>query len=635
VNPDTRSTAALITLVALATLAVVPADADPPAVRVNPLRDAFYGDLHLHTSYSFDAYLGGIPNVDPDAAYRFAKGESITYLGGPIRRREPLDFLAVTDHAESIGVINELEDPTSPVSRSEVGKAFARVVAAMRGPDGRLDTERLEGQARLASELYDLSQVYAFGRKNRLPQNVRRESAAAWTREIEFANRNYEPGKFTTFIAYEWSATPYGSNLHRNVIFKGSSAPYPFSTLDSRDPEDLWDWLDAIRKKGYEAIAIPHNGNASNGLMYSWFDSTGGAIDRNYAQRRQTHEPVSEISQHKGQSETHPLLSPRDEFANFEIYDYLADARSGERSTQGSYLRDALSRGLVMQKDLGLNPFKYGFVGASDLHSGLSVSAQEDYSGSYYTANMGGGKPSKAAAASALGQSGERVEPMISTTSGSLTGVWAENNTRESIYAALQRRETFATSGPRLKFRFFGGWEFNDSLMLQKDWVHSAYAHGVPMGGDLPRAPAKAQTPTLAIDAVKDPNGANLDRIQIVKVWEHDGQQNEKVFDVAWAGQRSRNPKTGKLPPIGTTVDLGSGRYTNDIGVVELKAVWRDPEFDGRHLAAYYVRVLEIPTPRWSTLLAIEKGLPLPNEVAATVQQRGWSSPIWYTPPAH
>jgi hypothetical protein len=186
-----------------------------------------------------------------------------------------------------------------------------------------------------------------------------------------------------------------------------------------------------------------------------------------------------------------------------------------------------------------------------------------------------------------------------------------------------------------LKFRFFGGWEFNDSLMLQKDWVHSAYAHGVPMGGDLPRAPAKAQTPTLAIDAVKDPNGANLDRIQIVKVWEHDGQQNEKVFDVAWAGQRSRNPKTGKLPPIGTTVDLGSGRYTNDIGVVELKAVWRDPEFDGRHLAAYYVRVLEIPTPRWSTLLAIEKGLPLPNEVAATVQQRGWSSPIWYTPPAH
>jgi Protein of unknown function (DUF3604) len=287
----------------------------------------------------------------------------------------------------------------------------------------------------------------------------------------------------------------------------------------------------------------------------------------------------------------------------------------------------------VMQKDLGVNPFKYGFVGASDLHSGLSVGAQEDYSGSYYTANIGGGKPDKAAAASALGEAGERVEPMIGTTSGSLTGVWAESNTRESIYAAFLRRETFATSGTRLRVRFFGGWEFKDSLFQDRDWLRLAYASGVPMGGDLPRAKVETKAPTFAVYAVKDPNGAKLDRIQIIKVWEEHGKQKENVFEVAWAGQRALGPKTGKLPAIGSTVDLATGRYTNDIGAVELKAVWRDPDFDRRRFAAYYVRVLEIPTPRWSTLLAIENGLPLPKDAAATVQQRGWSSPIWYTPP--
>ena len=287
-----------------------------------------------------------------------------------------------------------------------------------------------------------------------------------------------------------------------------------------------------------------------------------------------------------------------------------------------------------MQHNVGVNPFKYGFVGASDLHSGLSVSAQEDYGGSYYTANIGGGRSTKAQAASALGEGGARVEPILGTNSGSLTGVWAESNTRESIYDALRRRETFATSGTRLKFRFFGGWEFGKGLLEEKDWIRTAYKQGVPMGGDLPSAPVDAKTPTFAIWALKDPNRGNLDRVQIIKVWAKDGKQKEKVFDVAWAGHRSADPKTGKLPAVGDTVDLKSGKYTNDIGTAELKAVWKDPQFDPRCFAAYYLRVLEIPTPRWSTLLAIQVGLPLPQAAAPKIQQRGWSSPIWYTPPS-
>jgi hypothetical protein len=632
-NPRHSSRFVSVILNIVAVLFALPAFADPLGVMSNPLREAYYGDLHLHTSYSLDAYFGGLPPVDPDEAYRFAQGQVVNYLGEPVQRREALDFMAVTDHAESLGVVNELDDPDSAVSRSEMGKAFLAIMARMRGPDGRLDTELLVDQPKLAAELWNLEQVWGFGRKNNLPEDLRRVSATAWAREIEFANRNYQPGKFTTFVAYEWTPTPYGANLHRNVIFRGDAAPYPFAAQDSTDPEDLWDWMDAIRQQGFEAIAIPHNGNASNGLMYNWIDSSGGSLDRRYAEARQAHEPVSEIMQRKGQSETHPLLSPNDEFADFEIFDYLADAWSGQRQVKGSYLRDALSRGLVLQRQLGVNPFKYGFVGASDLHGGLSVSAQEDYAGNSYLVNLGGGKPAKAEAASILDVNSQRVEATLGTTTGSLTGVWAESNTRESIYAALSRRETFATSGTRLRFRFFGSWAFDNALLLEPDWVSTAYSQGVPMGGDLPQAPAEVATPTFALWVLKDPNGANLDRAQIIKVWEVDGEQREKVFEVAWAGDRQPDPATGKLPPLGDSVDLNTGTVSQDIGAVELRAVWQDPEFDPHRFAAYYLRVLEIPTPRWSTLLAIQNGLPLPGDAPALIQQRGWSSPIWYAPP--
>lgn len=618
-----------------AVLVVLPAFAEAPSVKVNPLRKAFYGDLHLHTSYSFDAYLGGTTRVGPDEAYRFAKGEVVDYMGQPMRRREPLDFLAVTDHAESLGVLTGLDDPTSVVSGSELGRIVRSILAAMMGPDGLYDMERLAGRPDLLELMNARSQDYAWGLKNKLPADLKPAVAAAWAREIEFANRNYEPGRFTTFIAYEWTAAAYGANLHRNVIFRGDAASDPFTSFDSRYAEDLWAWLDAIRKQGFEALAIPHNANASDGLMYDWLDSGAGYLDRAYAEERQSNEPLSEIAQNKGASETHPLLSPSDEFANHEIFDYLAEDRRRDSRPRGSYLRDALSRGLVLQRQLGVNPFKYGFVGASDLHGGLSVSAQADYGGSYYAPNIGRGRPAQAVAASILGDRGGRVEPTRLTTSGSLTGVWAESNTRESIYDALRRREAFATSGTRLRFRFFGGWDFGTAMLNEPDWVRSAYRRGVPMGGDLPRSPADIRAPTFAVWALKDPDGGNLDRVQIVKVWEEDRQQREKVFEVVWAGQRRPDPKRGKLPPIGNTVDLKTGRFTNDIGAAELKAVWTDPEFDPRRFAAYYVRVLEIPTPRWNTLLAVQAGLPLPDDVPATIQQRGWSSPIWYVPSSH
>jgi hypothetical protein len=603
--------------------AVVPAP-------VSPLRDAYFGDLHLHTSYSFDAYIMGATRVDPDKAYRFAKGEVVDYLGQPVRRRTPLDFLAVTDHSENIGVINELEDPNSVVSQSDVIEPVAAFVAAIRGADGRPDLTRLAAVpkdvlARFRRFLQDRG-------KSRLPADLQAVSASAWQREIDLANSNYEPGKFTTFIAYEWSAQPDSNNLHRNVIFRGNTAPAPFTALDSTRPEDLWKWLETIARQGYEALAIPHNGNASNGSMYDWVDSNGRPLDLAYAQHRQVNEPLSEISQTKGSSEIHPLLAPTDEFANYEIMDFLAIERGHEGRVPGSYLRDALGRGLVFQHQLGVNPYKYGFVGGSDLHSGLDVSAQADYRGSIATVNIGGGTPDKQRAQSILQgeKSGTLLE--LKTTSGNLTGVWAQSNTRESIYDALRRRETFATTGTRLKFRFFAGWGFGRNLLQKKGWIATAYADGVSMGGDLPAKPTSAKAPWFAIWAVKDPDNGNLDRVQVVKVWEDGGQQQEKIFDVVWSGTRTPDRRTGSLPAVGNTVDLETGKYTNNIGATKLKAVWQDPQFNPYQEAAYYLRVLEIPTPRWSTLLAIRNGLPLPEDVPATQQQRGWSSPIWYTP---
>lgn len=588
------------------------AAAQPAGVQTFPDKQAFFGDLHLHTTNSFDAYVLMGTRTTPEDAYRFARGDTIQYLGQPIKRSFPLDFEAVTDHSENLGVFNQLDDPNSAFSLSDIGK-LAR-----------------EGGA---ANFIKIALLITSGKP--LGGNADQVAASTWAREIETANKFNEPGKFTAFIAYEWTSMPGGANLHRNVIFKGDKAPAPFTAIDSKDPKDLWTWLSKIRGQGYEALAIPHNGNASNGLMYDWTSLDGKPIDEAWAQLRATNEPLSEVSQNKGTSETHPALSANDEFANYEIFDKLLLGNTPSKPA-GSYWRDALGRGLVLQQKLGVNPYKDGAEGSSDLHGGLQVSTAQEYGG-IAGANLGGGKLKGDTAKEQLGLApGHTVglNPVI-LSPGALTGVWAEANTRDALYAAFRRKETYATSGSRLKVRFFGGWDFSRSFVAKPNWVHDAYKLGVPMGGDLPQARA-GKAPNFVIEAVKDPLSGNLDRVQVVKVFLEGGKQQERIFDVAWGnaagGARKIDARTGKLAPIGNTVDLKTGKWDNSIGAARLATVWTDPTFKADQAAVYYVRVLEIPTPRWSTLRAIEFGLPLPKEVAPTIQQRAWSSPIWYTP---
>jgi len=423
-------------------------------------------------------------------------------------------------------------------------------------------------------------------------------------------------------------------NLHRNVVFGGDKAPFPFSSMDSKRPEDLWTWLEAQRKLGYRVLAISHNANASGGLMFGEKDSDAKPIDEAYALRRVLNEPLNEISQNKGASETHPALSPADEFAGFEIFDRLLIGNE-HSEVHGSYAREALGTGLEIAARTGANPYRFGFVGASDFHDGLSTSAENAYGGSANGIDPHTTLPT----AQDLQKSysgglidGAKFET-VRTGSGNLTGVWAEENTRESIFAALQRRETFATSGPRIKLRFFGGWDYEPRLVKRASWDKQAYAHGVPMGGELRAKPQAAKAPRFALWALKDPNGANLDRAQVVKVWlGKDGRYAEKVFDVALSNGRAVDPHTGKAPAVRSTVDLKTASYRNEIGATEFATVWEDPAFDSTVPAVYYLRVIEIPTPRWSTILSVRDGLPLPKGIEPTLQERGWSSPIWYTP---
>jgi len=554
---------------------------------VGSLRKVYFGDLHLHTIYSFDAYLGGAPTT-PDQAYKFAQGHPISYEGSTVKRAWPLDFLAVTDHAEDIGVVNELNDPNSSLFKSEVGQ--------------KIRNKDWSGSTWLEKPTEDL-----------------RGFAAAWQKEMEAANSNYRPGAFTTFIGYEWTAEPNAQNLHRIVIFRGNTAPYPFTSYDSTRPEDLWTYLENSRKNGSDVLAMPHNANASSGLMYPWNDSDGKPIDRIYAQRRAFNEPLSEISQEKGQSETHPVLSSTDEFANFELMDFLASGAKGPREVHGSYVREAYGRGLVIASKVGVNPYKFGVEASSDIHTGLSESDEKTSGPSEGTKNLMEKYP-------------EYKDSLYTVGSAGVTGVWAEQNTRESIFDALRRKETFGTSGTRLEFRFFGGWDYALDALSRKDWVKDAYAKGVPMGGDLPAMPRAAKRPRFLVSALKDPTSGNLDRVQIIKVWLKGNGYEESVFDVAWSGRRKPDPKTSKLPPVGNTVDVKTATYSNTIGATKLSTVWEDPNFDAKVPAVYYLRVLEIPTPRWSTIQAVKARLPLPVRVSATIQERGWSSPIWYSP---
>lgn len=551
-------------------------------------RQAFFGELHLHTSYSFDAFGFSPSRIDPDAAYRFARGETVDYLGVPARRHAALDFMAVTDHAEYMGFLNTLEEPTSSLANSDFAREYRDLKATL--DPGALTRQTLK-------KLADPARMAELGADTAM--------AEAWRRTVAAANGNYRPGEFTTFIGYEWTSHPDDRyNLHRNVIFRGDTAPLPFTAADSRRPEDLWSYLERTRATGIEVLAIPHNANASEGRMFDLADSDGRPIDAAYAERRARNEPLLEIYQAKGQSETHPLLSPNDEFADFEIMNLLVPRLDLPGKPSGSYAREALGRGLLVERRTGSNPFRFGFVAATDFHNGLATSAEN----AFVLADgfdPQTGTPDAARAARYLAEPAQwNPDPKV-MGSGGLTGVWAEANTREAIFDALQRRETFGTSGTQIRLRFFGGWKRPAPVADPHEQLARAYAEGVPMGADLPPAPGNG-APTFALRALKAPDGAGLDRAQIVKVWLDGETPRERVIDVVSAG-------------------------THD-GARELAASWTDPEFDPRVPAVYYLRVLEVETPRWTTLLADRHGLPRPARSAAMLRERAWSSPIWYRP---
>jgi hypothetical protein len=593
--------------------------AKPAYAQRNPERDAYFGETHVHTSWSLDAWLFGNRVTGPDDAYKYFKGETIKApLGYDIKIDTPLDFAGVTDHSEYVGLIKFANDPTSPVSKLP---AAAPLI---------LKNQSTEERTRVF--------VYAAkllgGPPNKALMNP--ETAhTVWEKTIELANKANEPGKFTAFCSYEWTSMPNNMNLHRNVFFKDCAhvPPMPFSALDSTDPTDLWAWMDGQRKAGNELLAISHNANLSDGRMYPTdVDLHGRPIDRTYAESRVRNEPLIEIKQVKGQSETHPLLSPNDEFANFEIFTLLIGDPAGRiPHVIGSFARQALKDGLALENTKGFNPYKFGFGAASDSHSTGVPYRQDNFFGPH--ASIDGTIEARMSGRIAAG-----MDPRLEGTAG-LTGVWAEENTRESIFNAMKRKETFAVSGPHIKVRFFGGWRYGPDVAQEKDWVKIAYDGGVPMGGDLSPMPGLGPlgtppAPTFLLWAVKDPTSGNLDRIQVVKGWTKSGQSFEKVFDVVWAGDRKPDKWTGVVPPVASTVDIEKATYTNGVGAVELKTVWTDPDFDPSVPAFYYARVLEVPTPRWTTIQAAQLGIAPPDVVAATLQERAWSSPIWYSPTA-
>jgi hypothetical protein len=614
-KPLLQRAAALCTAVTLSFLA-----ASAFAQEKNPDRNAYFGDEHIHTSWSVDAWLMGNRLTGPDEALKYAQGETIKHpLGYDIKIETPMDFMGVTDHSEYVGVTKEANTPGSALSKLPEAQPLI-----LKDPN---DQAALQKAFTYLLSLASKPPVKAF-----MSPEV---AGTIWKENAKIADQNNHPGKFTAFCSYEYTSQANNINLHRNIFFRDCThiPEMPYSALDSWHPEDLWKWMDAQRKAGNELLAISHNANLSSGWMYPIdVDSYGRPIDAAWAESRDRNERLVEIKQIKGQSETHPLLSPNDEFASYELTSGLlglpADVGRIDR-IQGSYGRQALKDGITMQDVRGYNPYKFGMAGGSDSHNTGSPYRHENFFGGH--AQIDGTVDRRMAGVLAFGTLDVRYE-----NPGGLTGVWAEENTRESIWDAMYRKETFGVSGPHIKVRFFGGWGYNRNIFDAQDWVHQSYAGGVPMGADLPAMTATGPgvAPTFVVWAVKDPNSANLDRIQIIKGWTQNGQSFEKIFDVAWAGDRKPDKWSGRVPAIQSTVDLEKATYTNSVGSTELKTVWSDPEFDASLHAFYYARVLEIPTPRWSLIQAVKAGIPPPDVVPLTGQERAWSSPIWYTPSA-
>ena len=587
--------------------AAVPA---APVIPTNPLKEAYFGEQHVHTAYSLDAYIGGA-RLMPSDAYRFAKGEEVE-VGGTKVRMKPLDWAAVTDHAEYLG------------------EMYSTLNEGVKGSDNE-QVKQLRGLKDLDErEKWFLEYVVKPNRGT--PAHPPffagfETTASAWKQILAATEAHYQPGKFTTIPAFEWSSAPNGGNLHRNVFFRDTNVPErPMGAAEFSQPEQLWEWLAGLEKQGMKVIAIPHNSNASKGTMFPAVNAQGAPLDRAYAEMRSRFEPLIEMMQIKGNSEVHRKFWTADEFANFENADSIGDYsdRKFEKYGKQNWVRWGITKGLAYEKSLGVNPFHYGIVGGTDSHNGTPSNVAED---NFATGSHG------AADGTVERRRNEEVGGWIKgkdLNPGALTAVWAPQNTREAIFDGLKSRETFATSGPRIKVRFFGRMGAAAPPADAKSLVEQGYAQGVPMGGTLKAGDKGA--PSFTVWAMKEADGANLDRIQIIKGWvDAKGEPQDQVFDVVWSGSRKPDAK-GKVPPVGNSVDVTKATYTNTIGSSELMGTWTDPKFDPRQGAVYYVRVLQIPTPRWSTYDAVRANLPLLPGVAATVQERAWTSPIWYTP---
>ncbi len=597
---------------------------EAPAEEFSPFVDDYFptrvlfGDTHLHTSWSGDAGMAGA-TLDPDDAYRFAMGGEVTsYLGLRAKLHRPLDFLVVADHAENFGLPDFIQRSDPLLLKNPTGKRWHDMIKG--------------GQA------YDvfIEFITAIG-TGQDPIDDPEMIGAAWQKATANAETYNDPGRFTAFIGFEWTTHPDGNNIHRVVIFRDgkdrADTVLPFSAFDSEDPEDLWAYMAA-----YEAntrgkmLAIPHNGNLSNGTMFDTEMVSGRPLTRAYAEARMAFEPIVEITQAKGAGETHPLLSPNDEFADHEIMDkgnILGSVAKTPEMLPNEYARAAMLRGLAYEQSLGANPYKFGLIGSTDNHTALPTTREDNWFGKAHIV-----EPSPERVEDVLIQS--QVDPALSITAvelgaSGLAAVWARENTRESIFDAMARKEVYGTSGTRITVRVFGGWDFQADEVERPDFARQGYDRGVPMGGDLTDAPA-GTAPSFMIRALRDPDNANLDRVQVIKGWlDVAGETHERIYDVACSdGRTIVNRRCDR--EVGSTVDLSEPSYTNTIGDPLLTAHWVDPDFDPTQRTFYYVRVIEIPKPRWTAYDAARFGLDLPDDVAMTVQDRAYTSPIWYTP---
>lgn len=591
----------------------------------NPDRNVYFGDLHIHTRNSFDAYIFNV-RATPEDAYKFGLGETVKHPAGYDLKLEgpALDFMAVTDHAAYLGHLPAMDTEGTELSKLDIAKDMFST-----DPDKIINAFQLIGGAvrdgRKMDGVFD-------------PKIV----GDVWKQTISAADKYNDPGKFTTFTAYEYTAVRTtrgadggfaGGNLHRNVVFRGSAPDMPFATVDSTNPEDLWSWMDEQRDEGHDALSIPHNSNVSDGEMFKMETYMGAPLTKAYADKRMRNEPIVEITQVKGTSETHPSLSPNDEWADFGIYEYLLSSEVKSKTATGDYVRQAFGNGLLLQDSINANPFQFGLIGSSDTHV---VGGSFDEKNFWSKIGVVDGTPEARGSIPPGGKKswdGVTVDPRAANWfsrwgASGYAAVWAEENTREAIFDAMRRKETYATTGTRMKLRFFGGFGFDEKMLDDPNMVRKAYTGGVPMGGDLI---GKGDAPGFIIWAMRDAMSAPLQRVQVVKVWTSGGQVSEKVFDVACSDGGTVDGNF-RCPDNGAKVDLTDCSISDDKGAPELKTFWRDPEFQAGQRASYYVRVLENPVCRWSTWDALRAGVEPNPALQKTIQERAWSSPIWYVP---